>query len=74
MPTAEVVIWFTEAFIIMRTFLSMLSNDKYSMVDEVWKLVIEVEDQKQALADAPEGTPSVYQLPGGPSRKIDLQT
>jgi len=74
MPTAEVVIWFTEAFIIMRTFLPMLSNGKYSMVDEVWKLAIEVEDQKQALADAPEGTPSVYQLPGGPSRKIDLQT
>jgi len=44
------------------------------MVDEAWKLAIEAQDRQRALAGAPVGAPSVCQLPGGPSLKIDLQT
>jgi len=44
------------------------------MVDEAWKLAIEAQDHQQALAGTPVGTPSVCQLPSGPSLEIDLQT
>jgi hypothetical protein len=43
------------------------------MVDEAWKLASEAQDCQRALAGAPVGTPSVCQLPGGPSLKIDPQ-
>jgi len=44
------------------------------MVEEDWKLPIEAQDCQWALAGAPVGTPSVFQLPSGPSLKIDPQT
>ena len=44
------------------------------MVEEAWKLAIEAQDCQGALAVAPVGTPSVCQLPSGPSLKIDVQT
>jgi hypothetical protein len=44
------------------------------MVEEPCKLAIEDQDHQRPLAGAPGGTPSVCQLPGGPSLKIDLQT
>jgi hypothetical protein len=44
------------------------------MVDEAWKQAIEAQDQQRASAGAPVGAPSVCQLPGGPSLKIDLPT
>jgi len=44
------------------------------MVEEAWKLAIDAQDRQRALAGAPVGTPSVCQLPGGPSLKIDPQT
>jgi len=44
------------------------------MVVEAWKLAIEAQDRQRALAGAPVGTPSVCQLPSGPSFKIDPQT
>ena len=44
------------------------------MVEEAWKLAIEAQDCQQALAGAPVSTPSVCQLPGGPSLKIEPQT
>jgi len=44
------------------------------MVDEAWKLAIEAQDHQRALASDPVGTPSVCQLPGVPSLKIDPQT
>ena len=44
------------------------------MVDETWKPAIEAQDHQQALAGAPVGAPSVCQLPGGPSLKIDPLT
>jgi hypothetical protein len=40
------------------------------MVDEAWTLVFEAQDYQRALAGAPEGTPSVCQLPSGQSFKI----
>jgi len=51
-----------------------LSYDKYSMVEDGWNLAIEPQDCQWALADAPVGTPSVCQLPSGPSRKIEPHT
>jgi len=44
------------------------------MVEEAWKLAIEARDRQRALAGASVGTPSVSQLPCGPSLKIDPQT
>jgi len=44
------------------------------MVDNAWKLVIEVQDCQQALAGAPGGTPSVCQFPRDPLLKINPQT
>jgi len=72
-PTCKVANRFMEAIIFRKTPWPILSNDKYSMVEEAWKLAIEAKDHKWALAGAPVGTPSVCQLPGGPSLKIDPQ-
>jgi len=44
------------------------------MVDKAWTLTIEAQDRQLALTGAPVGTPSVCQLPGGLSLKIDPQT
>jgi len=44
------------------------------MVDEPWQLAIEAQDCQRALAGALVGVPSVCQLPGGPSARIDSQT
>jgi hypothetical protein len=44
-----------------------------TLVAEAWKPAIEAQDRQWALAGAPVGTPSVCQLPGGPSLKIDPQ-
>ena len=63
-----------EAIVFTKTPWPIISDEKYSMVDEACKLAIEAQDRQQALAGAPVGTPSVYQLPGGPSLKIDPQT
>ena len=63
-----------DAIVFRKTPWPILSDDKDSMVEEVWKLPIEFQDHQRALAGAPEGTPSVCQLPGGPSLNIDPQT
>jgi hypothetical protein len=44
------------------------------MVDEAWQLAIEAQDRQWALTGAPVGAPSVCQLPGGPSLKINPHT
>jgi hypothetical protein len=44
------------------------------MVDDAWQLAIEAQDCQRELAGAPVCIPSVCQLPGGPSLKIDPQT
>ena len=72
--TFEVVKRFVEAIIFTKTPWPILTNAKYLMVEEAWKLVIEAQDCQRALADAPVGTPSVCQLPSGPSLEIDPQT
>jgi hypothetical protein len=72
--TFEVAKRFMEAIVFTKTPWPILSDDKYSMVEEAWKLAIEAQDRQRALAGAPPGTPSVCQLPSGPSLKIDPQT
>jgi hypothetical protein len=63
-----------EAMVFTKTHWPIISDAKYSIVDEAWKLAMEAQDRQWALAAAPVGTPSVCQLPSGPSLKIDLQT
>ena len=65
---------FVEAIIFTKTPWQIISDEKYSMVDNTLKLAIVVQDGQRALAGAPVGTPSVCKLPGGPSHHIDLQT
>jgi hypothetical protein len=63
-----------EAIVLTKTTWPIISDEMYSMVDEAWKIAIEAQDQQRAVAGAPVGVPSVCQLPGGPSLKIDPQT
>jgi len=72
--TCQVANRFMEAIVFTKIPWPIISDDKYSMVEEAWKLTIEAQDRQRALAGAPVGTPSVCQLPGGPSLKIDPQT
>jgi hypothetical protein len=72
--TFEVAKRFMEAIVFTKTPWPIISDEKYSMVDEAWQLAIEAQDHQRALAGAPVGAPSVCQLPGGPSLKIDPQT
>ena len=72
--TFEVANRFMQAIVFRKNPWPIISDDKYSMVEEVLKLAIEAQDRQRALAGAPVGTPSVCQLPGCPSLKIDLQT
>jgi hypothetical protein len=69
MATFEVVKRFMKAIVFTKTPWPILSDDKYTMVEEAWELVIEAQDRQWALVEAPVGTPSVCQLPGGPSLK-----
>jgi len=69
--TFEVAKRFMEAIVFTKPLWLNISDEKYSMVDEAWKLAIEAQDRQRAFAGAPVGTPSVCQLPGGPSLKID---
>jgi len=63
-----------EAIVFTKTSWAILSDDKYSMVEEAWKLAIEAQDHQQALGGGPVGTLSVCQFPGGRFLKIDPQT
>jgi hypothetical protein len=63
-----------EAIVFMKTLWPILSDDKYSMVEDTWKLTIDAQDRQRALAGVLVGPPSVCQLPCRPSLKIDLQT
>jgi hypothetical protein len=71
--TFEIATWLMKAIVFPKTPWPVSSDDKYSMVEEACTLAIEAQDQQWALAGAPPGTPSVCQLPSGPSLKIDLQ-
>ena len=72
--TCQVAKRFMEAIVFTRNPWPKISDDKYSMVKDAWKLPIEARDRQKALVGAPAGTPSVCQLPGGPSLKIHPQT
>jgi len=65
---------FMDAIVFTMTPWPIISDDKYSMVGEAGKPAIEAQDHRRALAGAPVGMPSVCQLPGGASLKIDPQT
>jgi hypothetical protein len=69
--TFEVVKIFMEAIIYMKISCPILSNDKHSMVEEAWKLAIAAQARQRALAGTPVRTPSVCQLPCGPSLKLE---
>jgi len=71
--TFQVAKQWVEAIVFTKTPWPIISDKKYSMVDEAWKLAIEAQDRQRALAGAPVGTPSLCQLPGGPFLKIDPQ-
>jgi hypothetical protein len=72
--TVEVVKRFMEGIIFMGTTSPILSNNKYLLVEDPWKLAIDAQDHQQALPGASEGMPSVCQLPSGPFFKIVPQT
>jgi hypothetical protein len=72
--TFEISKQFMEAAVIAKTPWPIISNVKYSMVDEAWKLAIEAKDGQRELAGAPVGAPSMCKRPGGPSLQIDPQT
>ena len=65
---------FMEDIIFTKTPWPILSDDKYSVVEDGWKLAIEAHDRQWAVAGAPLGTPSVCQLRSGPSLKVHPQT
>ena len=52
----------------------IISDEKYSMVDKAWKVPIEPQDSQRELAGAPVDSPSVCELPSGPSLEINPQT
>ena len=72
--TFEVAKRFVEAFVFTKTPLTIISEEKYSMVDEAWNLAIEAQDSHWEFAGAPVGEPSLWQFPGGQSLTIDPQT
>ena len=72
--TFEVAQRFMEAIVFTKTPWPIISDGKYSIVEEAWILAIEARDRQRALAGVPVGTPSVCQLPSGPSLEIDPQT
>ena len=72
--TFEVAKRFMEAIPLMNIPELILSDDKYSMVKEARKLAIKAQHHQRALAGAPAGTPSLCQLPSGPSLRNDPQT
>ena len=63
-----------EAIVFTKSPWPIVSDAKYSMIEEAWKLAIEAQHRQRALAGAPVGTLSEWQLPGGSSLKIDPQT
>jgi len=57
--TFQVANRFMEASVFMQSPWPILSDDKYSMVEEAWRPTIHAEDSQQAIAGSPVGTPWV---------------
>jgi len=72
--TFEVAKRWMETIVFTKTPWRILSDEKYCMVEGAWIQAIESQDHRRALAGAPVATPSVCQLPGCPSLKIDHHT
>jgi len=72
--TFETAKRFMEAVVFTKYSWPIISDDKYLMVEEAWKLAIEAQHCQRALAGATVGTPSVCQFLGGQSLKIDPHT
>ena len=72
--TSEIPKGFMRAIVCTKTSGPIFSDDKYSMVEAVWKFANESQDHQWAMAGAPVGIPSVCQLTGGSSLTIDPQT
>jgi len=53
--TFEVATRFMQAIVFTKTLWPIISDEKYSMVDEAWQLAIEAQDRQRALAGAPVG-------------------
>jgi len=49
---------FMEAIVFTKNPWPIISDDKYSMVEDAWYLAIAAKDRQHALAGAPEGTPT----------------
>lgn len=64
---------YRKTVVFMRTHQPILSNNKYLMVHEAWKLTIESQNHQCTFAVAPGGTLSASELPGSPSFNWDLQ-
>ena len=74
MATFDAAKQFMEAIILTKIPWPIISDEKYSMLDKVWKLGLDAQDCQRALAGALVGAPSVCQLPSGPSLEIDPLT
>jgi hypothetical protein len=72
--TVDVATTFMKTFIFTMTLWPLLSDDKYSTVEQACQLAIKAQDCYRVLGDTLVGTPSVCQLPGGTFLKINLQT
>jgi hypothetical protein len=72
--TCEVAQQFMDAVVFTRTHWPIISDEKYSMVEEAWTHAIYAQDRQRAFASAPVGAPPVCQLASGPSHKINPQT
>jgi len=55
----EVANMFMEVIVFTKTLSPIVSDDKYSMVEDSWKLAIEAKDCQRAIAGAPVRMPSV---------------
>jgi len=71
--TFEVAQWFKEAIISTENPWPIISSKKYLVIDEAWKLPVEAQNHQQALAGISVYTPSLCQLPSGPSPIVDPQ-
>jgi hypothetical protein len=62
---------FMEAILFTKNPCPTLSEDKYSIVEQAWKLPIQAQDCQWPLAGALLGTPLVCQWHGGSTCKIN---
>lgn len=72
--TVELAKTFMEATVFTMNPSPILSNDMHWMVEEAWKQAVEYQDHQRALEGVPVDAPSVYQMSGGPTLKINWQT